>query len=194
MILPDPALSRLIEPLRDLAISGILEAMARELEADAEVIPEPELRDPAGKVARSGSLNLPRRGDLEVTKGGRTLMRRIESGLAPGGESLVVQTRDGFEVEILPFRWDAAKLTVIATQDQPNWAPLRRWFLEWFQSRYSEVAPDLFGAIHSLDGPRRLPGGWAFRVDFGSAPVACVVDLIAALESSGARRVRIGQE
>ena len=48
---PAPALSRLIEPLRDLAIGGILEAMARELEADAEVVPEPELRD-ALKEAR----------------------------------------------------------------------------------------------------------------------------------------------
>ena len=193
MNLPDPALSRLIEPLRDLAIGGILEVMARELEADAEVVPEPELRDPAGKVARSGPLNLPRRGDLEVTKDGRTLMRRIESGPVPGGKSMVIQTRDGFEAEILPFRWDAAVLTVFATQDQPNWMPLRRWFLEWFQSRYSEVAPDLYGAVHSLDGPSRVSGGWAFTVDFGSVPVACVIDLIAALEATGASRVRIGE-
>jgi hypothetical protein len=194
MSLPDPALSRLIGPLRDLAIGSILEAMARELEAGAEVVPEPELRDAAGKVTRSGPLNLPRRGDLAVTRDGRTLIRRIEGGPVPSGKSLVAMTSDGFESEILPFRWDAAELIVIATQDQPNWAPLRRWFLEWFQSRYSEVAPDLYGAIHSLDGPRRVPGGWAFTVDFGSAPVACVVDLIGALAGSGAKRMRICQE
>ena len=193
MIPPDPALSRLIEPLRDLAIGAILEAMARELEADADVVPEPELRDAAGRVTRGGPLNLPRRGDLAVTKGGRTLMRRIESGLAPGGNSLVVQTSGGFEAEILPFRWDAAQLTVFAGQEQPNWAPLRRWFLEWFQSRYSEVAPDLYGAVHSLDGPRPVAGGWAFTVDFGSAPVVCVIALITAMAKSGAARMRIGQ-
>jgi hypothetical protein len=194
MNLPDPALSRLIEPLRDLSIGAIQEAMARELEADAEVVPEPELRDAAGKIARSGPLNLPRRGDLAVTRNGRTLMRRIESDPVPAGPSMVAQTTDGFEAEIHPFRWDKAKLTVIARQEMPNWGPLRRWFLEWFQSRYSEVAPDLFGAIHSLDGPRAIPGGWTFIIDFGSAPAACVTDLIAAVAASGAERMRIGPE
>ena len=188
----DPALSRLIEPLRETAIGAILDELARALEADADVVPEPELRDAAGAVARSGPLNLPRRGDLAVTKDGRTLMRRIEGDPPQVGKSLIAQHSGGFEAEILPFRWDAAELTVFAKQEHPNWAPLRRWFLEWFQSRYSEVAPDLYGAVHSLDGPRRVPGGWAFTIDFGSAPAACVVDLIAALAKSGAERMRIG--
>ncbi len=189
---PPPTQSRLIEPLRDLAIGAILDALARELEAEADVAPEPELRDAAGRVARSGPLNLPRRGDLAVTRGGRTLIRRIESGLAPSANSLVVQASVGFETEVVAFRWDAAELTVFARQEQPNWAPLRRWFLEWFQSRYSEVAPDLYGAVHSLDGPRPVPGGWAFTVDFGSAPAVCIVALTAAMAETGAVRMRIG--
>lgn len=191
MDMTDPALSRLIEPLRDLAIGAILDQMARELEAGADVDPEPELRDAAGMVARSGPLSLPRRGDLAVTKDGRTLLRRIESGRPAPGRSLVAQHSGGFEAEMVPFRWDAAKLTVVAKQEQPNWGPLRRWFLEWFQSRYSEVAPDLYGAVHSLDGPRAVAGGWAFTVDFGSAPAACITDLIAALARSGAERMRL---
>ena len=189
---PDPALSRLIEPLRELAIGAILEAMARELEVGAEVAPEPELRDAGGRVTRGGPLKLPRRGDLAVTKGGRTLMRRIESGLAPSANSLVVQTGCGFETEIIAFRWDAAELTVFARQRQPNWTPLRRWYLEWFQSRYSEVAPDLFGAVHGLDGPRPIRGGWAFTIDFGSAPASCVIALVSAMAKTGATRMRIG--
>jgi hypothetical protein len=191
---PDPALSRLIEPLRALAIGAILDALARELDADADVDPEPELRDASGLVARSGPLNLPSRGDLAVTKDGRTLLRRIESGPPPLGKMLVAQHSGGFEAEILPFRWDAAEITVFARQAQPDWAPLRRWFLQWFQSRYSEVAPDLYGAVHSLDGPRRVPGGWAFTIDFGSASAACIVDLTAAMTETGAERMRIGQQ
>jgi hypothetical protein len=194
MSLPDPALSRMIAPLRELAIGAILDALARALEVDADVDPEPELRDAAGAVTRSGPLNLPRRGDLAVTRDGRTLLRRIESEPPPVGKSLVAQRSGGFEAEILPFRWDAAAVTVFSKQEQPNWAPLRRWFLEWFQSRYSDVAPDLYGVVHSLDGPRRVRGGWAFTIDFGSAPAACVIDLIAALARSGAKRMRIGQD
>lgn len=190
---PDPALSRLIEPLRDLAIGGILEAMARELETEADVVPEPEIRDTDGKVVRGGPLNLPSRGDLAVIRDGRSIMRRIESSPPSGGGALVIQTGGSFEAEIMPFRWDAAELMVHSGEEQPDWGPLRRWFLEWFQSRYSEVAPDLYGAVHSLDGPRPAPGGWAFTIDFGSAPIGCIIDLIAALAASGARRVRIGQ-
>lgn len=187
----DPALSRMIEPLRELSIGAILDALARDLEADADVDAEPELRDASGAVARSGPLKLPRRGDLAVTKDGRTLMRRIEGGPPPVGKSLVARHSSGFEAEIRPFRWDAAELTVFSKQGNPDWEPLRRWFLEWFQSRYSEVAPDLYGAVHSLDGPRRFSGGWAFTIDFGSAPAACVIDLISALAKSGAERMRI---
>jgi hypothetical protein len=117
----------------------------------------------------------------------------VDGGPAPAGEPVALATEDGFVAEIGPFRWDAAELTVLSHQDQPDWAPLRRWFLEWFQSRRSEVAPELLGALHSLDGPRRNGQGWHFTVDFGSAPVACLADLIAALAASGAARMRLGQ-
>ena len=191
---PKLGLSRLIGPLRDQSIGGILEALARELESEADVIPEPELRDDAGNVMRGGVLNLPSRGDLEVIRDGHTRLRRVESDAVPGGKTVVVLTGDGFEAEFLPFHWDAAELTVFTNQERPGWGPLRRWFLEWFQSRYSEVAPDLHGVIHSLDGPRQVPGGWAFTIDFGSAPIACVVDLISAVAKSGARRMRVSQK
>ena len=194
MTLADPALRKLVEPLRDAAIGEILEAMARELEDEADVVPEPEIRDAEGKITRSGPLNLPSRGDLLVTKEGRTLVRRIEGGPPEGTKSLVVQAGRNFEADLRPFRWDAAVMTIFAKQRAPNWAPLRRWFLEWFQSRYSEVAPDLYGAVHRLDGPREVKGGWEFTVDFGSAPAGCLVDLITAVAATGASRMRIDQE
>jgi hypothetical protein len=80
---------------------------------------------------------------------------------------------------------------VYAPMSEPDWGPLRHWFLEWFQSRLSEVAPDLLGAVHSLDGPWRRGQGWAFTVDFGSAPLACLDNLIAALGEAGAARMRL---
>ena len=193
MTLADPALRQMVEPLRDAAIGEILEVMARELERDADVVPEPELRDAEGKITRGGPLNLPSRGDLRVTKEGRTLVRRVEGGPPVVKKSLIVQLGRGFEADLRPFRWDAAVVTVFAKQPQPNWAPLRRWFLEWFQSRYSEVAPDLYGAVHRLDGPREVKGGWAFTIDFGSAPAGCLVDLITAVAETGATRMRIDQ-
>ncbi|MDH3667220.1 MAG: hypothetical protein OEN23_09865 [Paracoccaceae bacterium] len=194
MLQPDPALSKLIEPLRDAAIGGILEVMARELEAGADVVPEPELRDPAGRIKRGGPLNLPSRADLMVTKNGRSLLRKVESEAPEAKKSLVVQIGRSFEADLRPFLWDAAVITVFAKQPEPNWAPMRRWFLEWFQSRYSEVAPDLYGAVHRMEGPREVKGGWAFTVDFGSAPAASLMDLIIAVSETGAVRMRVDQE
>jgi hypothetical protein len=185
-------LAELLEPLRDQAVGSLLEAMARALETGAAVVPEPELRDDAGRVLRQGPLNLPQRGDLEITRDGDSRLRRVEGGPAPEGESLVARTAEGFEAEIHAFRWDAAEFTLLSRGVSPDWAPLRLWFLEWFQSRYSEVSPDLYGALHSLQGPEDVPGGYAFILDFGSAPAACVTDLIAAAAATGAESMRLG--
>ncbi len=189
---PDPLLVRLASASRDRTVGAILEAMAAAIEAGAEVHPEPEQRDAEGRVLRSGPLELPRRGDLAVTSGGRTLVRRLESGPVPAGRAIAIVAGDGFVAEIAPFRWDDARLTVYSQQPSPNWAPLRRWFLEWFQSRLTEVSPELLGAVHGLDGPKQAGHGWLFTADLGSAPVSCLTDLMAALAQSGAVRMQVG--
>lgn|GEM_PF-5772365 len=88
---PAADLAELLEPLRDQAVGSLLEAMADALETGGAVVQEPELRDDAGKV-----------------------LRRIDGGPAPEGESLVARTSDGFEAEIHAFRWDAAELTLLS--------------------------------------------------------------------------------
>jgi len=188
----DPLLVRLAGAARDRSVGGILEAMASAIDAGAEVQAEPELRDAEGRVRRSGPLELPSRGDLAVTRKARTLVRKVESGPAPAGRSIAIVAGGGFVAEIAPFRWDEATLTVYSKQPEPNWTPLRRWFLEWFQSRHCEVSPELLGAVHSLEGPQRAGHGWTFVADFGSAPVGCLTDLMAALAQSGAVRMQVG--
>jgi len=190
----DPVLAGLADPMRDRAVARILEAIAEAIGTGGDVTAEPEQRDAEGRVARSGKLSLPRRSDFSIARGGRRLVRRVESGPVPAEASVAVATENGFVAEISPFPWDAAVLRVYTSHEQPNCAPLRRWFLEWFQSRHSEVAPDLTGALHSLDGPVRKGRAWEFRIDFGSAPVACLSDLIGALVEGGAARMWLGQD
>jgi len=187
----DPALAALVEPSRERAVATLLEAMAKAIDAGAEVVPEPELRDGAGKIARSGPLSLPRRADLAVTRDGGLRTLQIKSDPAPAGQPMVLASDSGFIAEIAPFRWDAATLTVFMRGADPDWAPLRRWFLEWFQSRLSEVSPDLLGALHGLEGPQRRDRRWIFTLDFGSAPPDCLTHLIAAVAESGAVRLRL---
>ncbi|MDT8345048.1 MAG: hypothetical protein RQ752_11535, partial [Thermohalobaculum sp.] len=67
----DSRLADLLGPVRDVAVGSLLEALARRLDAGAEVDAEPMRRDADGRVQRDGALMLPRRGDLRVATGGR---------------------------------------------------------------------------------------------------------------------------
>lgn len=188
----DTRLADVLDPVRDIAVGEILEVMARRLESGAEVAHEPMQRDAEGHVVRSGKLRLPRRGDLKITMQGRTLVQQVPCEKTLCFTPLTLIEPDGFVAVLHPFRWDAAVIHVEAAQRVPDWSPVRRWFLEWFQSRYTEVAPDLDGAVHRLSGPDPEAHGWRFEVDFGSAPIDALTDLVGAFAETGASRIQIG--
>ncbi|MEM6354572.1 MAG: hypothetical protein AAF844_02680 [Pseudomonadota bacterium] len=286
----DARLTDVLEPVRDLTVSELLEAMARTLDAGHDVHAEPKARNPAGQPLREGRLALPCRHDLLVRHPGGTLPREVQGGGILRFEPITIVEPEGFVCVIGPFRWDAVHVLVeeaarpatlcgdpreagseplpsspaamlpeglanpaeaesvtnkskleaandvaggtgeppkgvggavpknddrppaakfplteaaknpasrakieLGDGSEPDWRPLRRWFLEWFQSRFADEAPDLDGAVHSVQGPDRVPGGWRLRIDLGSAPVDAVSALIEALEATGAHRVRIGE-
>ena len=191
MSFPDLIITRLVEEPRDRAVSAILRAMAQAIDAGAEIEPEPERRDTTHRVVRTGPLDLPRRADFSICKSSRTLFCRVESEVASEGGAVTARVGETFTVEIGAFAWDAAEITIHA-KAEPDWNPVRLWFLEWFQSRHSDVSPELFGAVHSLDGPEPLPGGWGLTIDFGSAPAAVVPEFILALAETGAEGATIG--
>lgn len=188
----ESALVEVLEPVRDLAIGQLLHELARALERGADVRQEPMVRDRHERVAREGALHLPRRSDLAVTEGGRTVMQRVQAPGALTFEPVEVSRPEGLVALVRPFSWDAARLVAETPEKSPNWTPLRLWFLEAFQSRYGELAPDLDGAVHSLVGPERTAKGWSFEVDLGSAPVDTVGEMIDAFAQSGVRRLVFG--
>jgi hypothetical protein len=191
----DARLMDVLEPVRDVAVGEILETMARSLDRGLDVRAEPERRTPQGAIAREGRLALPRRGDLLVIRPkGERLTRQVASETLLRFEPVTLVEPDGFVCVISPFRWDDAAVVAEAgaMEGEPDWGPVRRWFLEWFQSRFSAEAPDLEGALHSLAGPEAVPGGWRFETDFGSAPVEALSDMIGAFAATGVARIRIG--
>ena len=172
----------------------MLHAQAAAIDAGAEIEAEPIRRDADGQIRRDGPLELPSRGDLGVTREGRTLVRQIEGGAGPDFEPFEAFVSPDFTAAIHPFAWDHAVLEMQGRQDMPNWTPLRHWFLEWFQARPSEISPELAGAVHRLDGPYRGPDGWRATADFGSAPASCIPALIAAVALSGCSMLVIGSD
>lgn len=183
-----------LEPIRDLAVGQLLREISFALERGADVRHEPMIRDDAGRIVRDGALHLPRRGDLELTENGRTLLQRIRTDKRLSFEPITVSRSDGFVAVVCPFRWDAATLLVENDEDTLSWTPIRRWFLEAFQSRYGELSPDLDGTAHVLIGPRQVQRGSEFEIDFGSAPIEAFPEMLDAFALSGARRVVIGNQ
>lgn len=183
-------LADLFEPIRSSAVEMLLAALAASIEGGGDVEVEPPRQSPEGAVLRTGVLSLPERGDLAVTRDGRRLVRRVEEREFAAFEPVTLVFDGGFTAVIGPFHWGEAELLIESRQAKPDWGPLRLWYLEWFQSRVSDVAPDLAGAVHRLEGPVETPRGWRLGVDFGSAPVGAASDLIAAILQSGALRVR----
>jgi len=196
MITPqvEERLNDLLDPVRDQSVGALLQALAGELDSGAEVTPEPVERDAEGRVSRHGVLSLPRRADLVVTREGRSLIRRVADPATPQFEPLCLVAEGGFTTTISPFCWEEVDLFVECRRTPPDWTPLRRWYLEWFQSRFGDLAPDLEGAVHALTGPAETPGGFRLVVDFGSAPVAAFTAMLSAMEETGALRLRVGRE
>jgi hypothetical protein len=188
----DRRLAELLAPVREEAVSALLRALAGAIEAGGEVEAEPMRRGPDGQVLRGGPLDLPARGDLLVTRDGRSLPQRVESPEPDTFPPLSLVADGGFTVVIAPFRWGEARMMLESRQAKPDWQPLRLWALEWIQSRHADVSPDLAGAIHALEGPEPVRGGFAFGVDFGSAPVEAIAALIPAAAATGAGRLRLG--
>ena len=46
--------------------------------------------------------------------------------------------------------------------------------------------------MHCINGPDAVEDGWTFRIDFGSAPVEVLSDMIGAFAATGVTRIRIG--
>lgn len=188
MTVADRRLDDVLAPLRDLHLADLLETIARALDSGAEVTPEPWRRTPEGKVAREGFLHVPARDDIEVSLAGLVRRPRVAARRRIPFAPFALTGENGFAMQISPFHWNAAEVSVETRQRMPNWGPLRLWFLEFVQSHYGEEAPDLQGALHGLGDPQRVGGRILFRVDFGSAPLRCVPALIEALAASGAAR------
>lgn len=100
---------------------------------------------------------------------------------------------DGVKFVIARFRWNQCPVTVLGTRSLG--ADFDAWFSRWFEGKSSHDGKTLIEAIHSASRPSPLPRGigLTFTVNFGSAPVQAVVELMGVL-ARGAQLVALGAE
>jgi len=77
----------------------------------------------------------------------------------------------------------------------PNWALLDGWKKKWlvFDRQAERDEDGLCGLVHYLGAPTVEAGGFVYCIDFGSAPVDALTDLLNALVDMGASEIEVGR-
>ena len=148
-----------------------------------------------GEPVRTGSLKLPARGDICVTRDSRVVeIARIESPRALGFEPFQFVWSNAMQVALHPFAWDECLLCVPEPKIAVRWPAVTSWFEDSIRLSLPQADIDSPAcAVHSMSEPREAPDGVRFEIDFGSAPVAVFESLLSALVSAGVGLVVIGR-
>jgi hypothetical protein len=95
-------------------------------------------------------------------------------------------------LEVFPFVWNACEFIwpspVAFGQEFENW--YERW-MDLPECR-SEDDDGLSGVVHSVTSPGARAGGWGIEVDFGSAPVEAMLELVQLPAFANAGSTRVG--
>ena len=130
--------------------------------------------------------------DLLWKDGNEPHAAKVETEAIMPGPAIAAMQVEGMEVLIHPVAWHMCPVRFV--HDNPDFAPVNEWFRKWLgeasqRNHDAESSGDgLGGVVHSLSPPMREAGAWVMLVDFGSAPVAAVGELLLAL--AGDERVR----
>lgn len=181
--------TELFTQIRELNVRALARALT--LHPDAHV--EPTFYTDDGDIAVDGPFDLPCRMDLIPVvddEAGESVM--VTPPTALSFDPLTVTLAGGVEFIVSPFGWDQAAFTVSLPVGS-SLEPLLQWFWHWFdEADDNDPGPDgLYGVAHYLSDPEFAGGKLAFEVDFGSAPVEALDDLVAVLVEMGATRIEV---
>jgi hypothetical protein len=97
----------------------------------------------------------------------------------------------GVDISVSPLVWNGVEFSV--RPELRDDARIQAWALRWIDvEEGAEEDDDGLGAyIHTIGAPESAAGVTLFSVDFGSAPIASVFELLDALRESGARSIEM---
>jgi hypothetical protein len=123
---------------------------------------------------------------------GEPEIERIADGIERGAMDSF-RLSDGLEIRQEDFSWEALRLTfsLKAFQIQTTGDWLRKW-LDTDETR----EPDswgLSGVVHDLAWSHKEPDAWCLDLDFGSAPLSALQELLTLLSAVGIERVTVSR-
>ncbi|QPH55718.1 hypothetical protein [Pontivivens ytuae] len=184
-------LTDVLQPVRDLNLARILEEIALATGQNYDCEADVAMREADGSLFRTGTMRLPRRRDIQAKKGARVFFFDVTDRHAVNFEPFNYDLPGGPSVHIKPFQWNDVSIRFVMQDDEPSWDPIRRWYLEAFQTRFDEDTPEFHGTVHSLVGPERIRGFWHIGLDLGSAPVESLRELLEVLGGMGAAKLQL---
>jgi len=102
------------------------------------------------------------------------------------------QPLPGIRVTLSTFVWNGIEVrSRTAPEDSLCITP---WFEKWFDVAESRTRDEdgLAGIIHSVTYPELTDTGWTFSVDFGSAALDAVRELLVVLRAAGLNELEMG--
>ena len=188
-------LGQLLDEIRDYYINRFIDAINEQSLADGVTLThEPAFCDSNGDVVTEGELAVPSRVDLLV----------ISDGAA--SDSILIDTdgilsfepiafdwpENDLNVDLHPFQWNWMQVRIFGLKTNTDWAPIRDWFIGWFQEN-DPADGELLGGVHWLSDPEYGEDYSQLSIDLGTAPVESFEELLDAIGQMGATRVQIGQ-
>jgi hypothetical protein len=121
-------------------------------------------------------------------------MMLVSNGEPPEGALIGTMRVGAAEVRVYPVMWEVFILW--CRHPSPDWRTLDAWRAKWLDMERGADPNDedgLSGVAHYLAPAVAEGGGYLFEIDFGSAPIEALMELIDALVRGGATEIELGR-
>jgi len=188
-------LGQLLDEIRDYYINRFIDAINEQSLADGVTLThEPAFCDSNGDVVTEGELAVPSRVDLLVISDGAVSDSILidTDGILSFEPIAFNWPENDLNVDLHPFQWNWMQVRIFGLKTNADWAPIRDWFIGWFQEN-DPTDGELLGGVHWLSDPEYGDDYSQLSIDLGTAPVESFEELLDAIGQMGATRVQIGQ-
>ena len=188
-------LGQLLDEIRDYYINRFIDAINEQSLADGVTLThEPAFCDSNGDVVTEGELAVPSRVDLLVISDGAVSDSILidTDGILSFEPIAFDWPENNLNVDLHPFQWNWMQVRIFGLKTNADWAPIRDWFIGWFQQN-DPADGELLGGVHWLSDPEYGDEYSQLSIDLGTAPVESFEKLLDAIGQMGATRVQIGQ-
>jgi hypothetical protein len=188
-------LGQLLDQIRGYYVDRFIDTVNQYAEADGVTVAyESALCNADGSVVTEGVLGLPVRGDLLVIRDGAVSDSiQIDTDGMLSFEPIAFEwPENNLDVDLRPFQWNWMQLRIFGLQNNADWAPIRDWFIGWFQEEDPEDG-ELLAGVHFLSDPELGCDYSQVSIDLGTSPVESFEELLDAIGQMGATGVQIGR-